>query len=275
MRLQTIRLRRVVKQKGSQCYSIQNRGLRGTCCPTPQDDDLPSALNCMGRETTMGGGGRSFGQTAWTVILKARDKKELGALVERYWKPCYYYIRRKGHDVEDSKDLTQGFFGDFIERDALARVTKTKGKFRSFLLACLEHYLSNEYDRRKALKRGVKPLSLDFEGAEEMLTRAGEASPEQTYRREWAVGLINRALDALKVEMGPRFDALREYITAGQPGTLKEVADRLGLSESNVKVIIHRSRRRYQDLLKEEVARTVERKGEVDEELQELFAALA
>ncbi|HVR85436.1 MAG TPA: sigma-70 family RNA polymerase sigma factor [Planctomycetota bacterium] len=229
----------------------------------------------MGRETTMGGAGRTFGPTAWTVILKARDRKELGALVERYWKPCYYYIRRKGHDIEDAKDLTQGFFGDFIERDALARVTKTKGKFRSFLLACLEHYLSNEYDRRKALKRGVKPLSLDFEGAEEMLTRAGEVSPEHTYRREWAVGLINRALSALKVEMGPRFDALREYITAGQPGTLREVAEKLDLSESNVKVIIHRSRRRYRDLLKEEVARTVERKGEVDEELRELFAALA
>ena len=229
----------------------------------------------MGRETTMGGKGGAFGQTAWTVILQARDRKELGALVERYWKPCYYYIRRKGHDVEDAKDLTQSFFGDFIERDALARVTKTKGKFRSFLLACLEHYLSNEYDRRKALKRGVKPLSLDFEGAEEMLTRAGEASPEQIYRREWAVGLINQALSALKVEMGPRFDALKEYITAGQPGTLREVAEKLKLSEANVKVIIHRSRRRYRDLLKEEVARTVERKGEVDEELQELFAALA
>jgi RNA polymerase sigma-70 factor (ECF subfamily) len=229
----------------------------------------------MGRETTMGGKGGAFGQTAWTVILQARDRKELGALVERYWKPCYYYIRRKGHDVEDAKDLTQGFFGDFIERDALARVTRTKGKFRSFLLACLEHYLSNEYDRRKALKRGVKPLSLDFEGAEEMLTRAGEVSPEQIYRREWAVGLINQALSALKEEMGPRFDALKEYITAGQPGTLREVAEKLKLSEANVKVIIHRSRRRYRDLLKEEVARTVERKGEVDEELQELFAALA
>jgi RNA polymerase sigma-70 factor (ECF subfamily) len=229
----------------------------------------------MARETTMGGSQRGFGQTAWTVILLARDRKELGLLVDRYWKPCYFYIRRKGHDVEDAKDLTQGFFSDLIERDALARVTKSKGKFRSFLLACLEHYLSNEYDRRKALKRGGKILSLDFEGAEDLLTRAGEDTPERLYRRQWAVGLIERALLALKEEMGPRFDALREYITAGQPGTLKEVADRLGLTESNVKVIIHRSRRRYKDLLKEEVARTVERKVEVDDELQELFAALA
>lgn len=223
----------------------------------------------------MGGSGRGFGNTAWTLILKARDRKELGALVERYWKPCYFYIRRKGHDVEDAKDLTQGFFGDFIERDALARVTKSKGKFRSFLLACLEHYLSNEYDRRKALKRGGKPLSLDFEGAEEMLARSDEATPEQSYRREWAVEMIQRALRVLKEEMGPRFEALQEYITAGQPGTLKEVADRLSLTESNVKVIIHRARRRYRDLLKEEVARTVERKDEVDDELKELFAALA
>lgn len=222
----------------------------------------------------MGGSGRGFGQTAWTVILKARDQKELGALVERYWKPCYFYIRRKGHDVEDSKDLTQGFFSDFIQRDALARVTKSKGKFRSFLLACLEHYLSNEYDRRKALKRGTKPLSLDFEGAEEMLLKAGTATPEHSYRREWAVGLIERALETLKEEMGGRFDALREYITAGQPGTLKDLAQRLGLTESNVKVIIHRSRRRYKELLKLEVARTVEHRDEVDDELKELFAAL-
>jgi RNA polymerase sigma factor (sigma-70 family) len=229
----------------------------------------------MARETTMGGSGRGFGQTAWTVILKARDQKELGALVERYWKPCYFYIRRKGHDVEDSKDLTQGFFGDFIQRDALARVTKSKGKFRSFLLACLEHYLSNEYDRRKALKRGAKPLSLDFEGAEEMLIKAGTASPEHSYRREWAVGLIDRALSTLKEEMGARFDALREYIVAGQPGTLKDLAQQLGLTESNVKVIIHRSRRRYRELLRLEVARTVEHKDEVDDELKELFAALS
>lgn len=229
----------------------------------------------MARETTMGGSKRGFGQTAWTVILLARDRKELGALVNLYWKPCYFYVRRKGHDVEDAKDLTQGFFSDFIERDALARVTKSKGKFRSFFLACLEHYLSNEYDRRKALKRGGKLLSLDFDGAEDLYTRNDESTPEDSYRRQWAVGLIERAMAALKSEMGPRFDALREYIIAGQPGAVKDVAEKLGLSESNVKVIIHRSRRRYKDLLKEEVARTVERKDEIDDELKELFAALA
>src|SRR5215831_2251576 len=166
----------------------------------------------MARETTMGGSGRGFGQTAWTVILKARDRKELGALVERYWKPCYFYIRRKGHDVEDAKDLTQAFFADFLERDALARVTKSKGRFRSFLLACMDHFLSNEYDRRKALKRGTRPLSLDFEGAEGLFAQSREETPERAYLRQWAIGHIERALGALKEEMGPRFDALREYI---------------------------------------------------------------
>jgi RNA polymerase sigma-70 factor (ECF subfamily) len=108
-----------------------------------------------------------------------------------------------------------------------------------------------------------------------MLCKSDVVTPEDSYRRAWAVGLVERALAALKAEMGARFDALREYIVAGQPGTLKEVAAKLDLTESNVKVIIHRSRRRYRDLLKEEVARTVERKDEVDDELKELFAALS
>jgi len=229
----------------------------------------------MPRETSIGGGRRHFGSTAWTVVLKARDQKEFGALVDRYWKPCYFYVRRRGHDVEDAKDLTQAFFADFLERNALERVTRSKGRFRSFLLACLDHFLGNEYDRRKAKKRAGKPLSLDFDGAESLFVQAGQETPERAFRRQWAVEVLERALGALKVEMGPRFDALREYITAGQPGTMKEVAVRLGLSESNVKVIVHRSRRRYRDLLKEEVARTVQSAAEVDEELKELFSALS
>ncbi len=230
----------------------------------------------MPRETSMGGSRRGFENTRWTVILRARDRKEMGAFLELYWKPCYFYIRRKGQDVEDAKDLTQAFFLDFIERDGLARVTRSKGKFRSYLLACLDHFLSNEYDRRKALKRGGDrtALSLDFEGAETLLVRSPAETPEQAFRRQWAVDLIERALGRLKEEMGPRFDALREYITAGQPGTLKEVAARIGVSEGNVKVIIHRARRRYRELLKAEVARTVERAGEVEEELLDLFSAL-
>jgi len=229
----------------------------------------------MVKETSIGGNRRSFQETRWTVILQARDRKELAGLVDRYWKPCYFYIRRKGHDIEDAKDLTQAFFTDFLMRDALARVTRSKGRFRSYLLACLDHFLANEYDRRNALKRAGRPLSLDFEGAEDLLSQSREESPARLYSRQWAISLMDQASHALKGEMGPRFDALKEYILAGQPGTVREVAERLGLTESNVKVIIHRSRRRYRELLRAEVARTVAAKGDVEEELQELFAALA
>ena len=229
----------------------------------------------MAKETSIGGSRGAFGNTRWTLILRARDEKQLGEFLQNYWKPIYFYIRRKGQDVEDAKDLTQSFFVDFMERDGLARVTKSKGRFRSYLLACLDHFLSNEYDRRKAQKRGAgRVFSLDFQAAEEIFSRSGDDSPEKAYRRQWAIDHIERALLALKAEMGERFDALREYIMAGQPGTLKEVGGRLGLSESNVKVIIHRARKRYRELLKEEVARTVERKDEVEDELLELFAAL-
>jgi RNA polymerase sigma factor (sigma-70 family) len=230
----------------------------------------------MGRDTTMGGTRGAFANTRWTLILRARDEKQLGEFLQNYWKPIYFYIRRKGQDVEDAKDLTQSFFLDFMERDALGRVTRSKGRFRSYLLACLDHFLSNEYDRRKAQKRGAgRVFAIDFETAENIFARTDVDSPEKAYRRQWAIDHIERALLALKAEMGERFDALREYITAGQPGTLKTVAEKLGLSESNVKVIIHRSRKRYRELLKEEVARTVERPGDVEEELLELFSALA
>lgn len=230
----------------------------------------------MGRETSIGGSRGGFGNTRWTVILRARDEKQLEDFLQNYWKPCYFYIRRKGQDIEDAKDLTQSFFLDFMERDALARVTKSKGRFRSYLLACLDHFLSNEYDRRKAQKRGAgRVFSIDFETIENIFARTDSDSPEKAYRRQWAIDHIERALLALKKEMGERFDTLREYITAGQPGTLKDVAAKLNLSESNVKVIIHRARKRYRELLKEEVARTVERPGEVEEELLELFSALA
>lgn len=228
----------------------------------------------MARETSIGGTRRAFEPTVWTIILAARDRKELGALFERYWRPCYFYIRRRNHDVEDAKDLTQGFFTDFLERDALAAVSRSKGRFRSFLLACLDHYLANEYDRRKAKKRGGKVLSLDFEGAETEFAQTKGETPEKLYRRQWAVALIDRGLEALKKEMGPRFDMLREYVTGASEGSLREAAGRLGLTESNVKVIIHRARRRYKELLRAEVARTVEDRREVDDELKELFAAL-
>ena len=229
----------------------------------------------MPQETSIGGDRRAFEPTAWTLVLKARDEKELGALVECYWKPCYFYIRRKGHHIEGAKDLTQGFFLYILERDALAHVTKSKGRFRSFLLACLDHYLADERDRRQAKKRAGKTMPLDFAVAETELAFAKAEDPERSYRRKWAIGVMERALGALEREMGERFWALREYITAGQPSGLRELAEKLGLTESNVKVILHRARRRYAELVRAEIAGTVEEEGEVEAELKDLFEALS
>jgi RNA polymerase sigma-70 factor (ECF subfamily) len=223
----------------------------------------------------MGGYRRAFEPTVWTVVLRARDEKALGALVEHYWKPCYFYIRRKGHRVEDAKDLTQGFFTHLIKQDALAHVTKSKGRFRSFLLTCLDHFLGDERDRYMALKRGPKPLSLDFEGAETELGVSKEETPERAYRRKWALDIMDRALRKLEEEQGPRFEALQGYITAGRPKDLRALAARLGTTEGNVKVMLHRARARYGELLRCEIARTVEDPAEVEEELKELFAALS
>lgn len=225
-------------------------------------------------ETSLGGSRRAFEPTSWTLVFRARNRKESGALVERYWKPCYFFVRRRGHGVEDAKDLTQGFFADLLERDALAGVTPVKGRFRSFLLACLDHYLSNEYDRRRAKKRAGKTVPLDFATAEQLYAQSREETPERAYQRQWAAGVIDRAMASLKKEMGARFDVLRGYIAGGE-GRLRDLAARLGVSESNVRVVLHRARRRYRDLLKEEVAGTVEHPRDVADELAALFEAVS
>ena len=229
----------------------------------------------MDQETSIGGNRRAFEPTIWTLVLKARDENQLGALIECYWKPCYFYIRRKGHDVEGAKDLTQGFFAHLVERDALAHVNPSKGRFRSFLLACLDHFLADEHDRRMAKKRGVRPLSLDFDRAESELSVAKGETPEKAYRRKWALETMERALEVLEGEMGERFAALREYITGGPAGSLKDLAARLGTTETNVKIILHRARRSYGEILRVEVARTLEGPGEAEEEIKELFSALS
>lgn len=226
-------------------------------------------------ETSLGGSRRSFEPTAWTVVLRARDRRETGALVERYWKPCYFYIRRKGHAVEDAKDLTQSFFAEFLERDALAHVTPAKGRFRNFLLTCLEHFLSNEYHRRRARKRGGKAVALDFDSAEVLLEQSRERTPESAYRRQWATSVIDRAAEALHREMGGRFALVRDHLLGSGEGTLRELAARFGISESNAKVALHRARKRFRDLLRREVSGTVENPREADDELRDLLSALA
>ncbi len=226
------------------------------------------------KETSLGGSRRTFEPTAWTVVLRARDRKEAGALIKRYWKPCYFFLRRRGIGVEDAKDLTQGFFAEFLERNALARVAPAKGKFRSFLLACLEHFLSNEYHRRRAKKRSAKLVPLDLAGAEEIYAQSREADPEAEFRRQWAFAVVDRAAEALRASMGERFELVRGFLLGGGEARLRDLAIEHGVSESNAKVILHRARKRFRDLLRQEVAETLEDPREAEDELRELLRAL-
>ena len=159
-------------------------------------------------ETSLGGPRGHLPPTSWTLVLQAgqeRSSRALGDLIEAYWRPAYLFVRRWGRDVEDAKDLTQGFFADLLARDSLAAVSPEKGRFRSFLLQALRHYLINESERQRAKKRGDgrKVLSLDVDGAESHLARE-PAAPDDIdsyFRRQWALTVLERALERPWIEL--------------------------------------------------------------------------
>ena len=170
-----------------------------------------------------------FATTRWTLVLAAGDdasapgREALDELCRAYWFPLYAYIRRRGHDAHAAEDLTQGFFARLLERNDLARLTREGGKFRSFLLTALNHFLANEYERNQALKRGggQTPLSLDDEDAEARYLRepAHVESPDRLYERQWAVALMESALDRLAEEQAAagRADRVRRAAVLPQP----------------------------------------------------------
>lgn len=228
-------------------------------------------------ETSTGGAGRVFEPTRWTVVLAARDRRALDALIALYWKPCYFYIRRSGHDVEEAKDLTQGFFTEFVERDFLRGVSREKGRFRTYLLTTLKHFLVNERERAHAKKRGGgrAPLRLDFDAAETQYGRAPVAkeSVDRYFRRQWALAVLSRALDALARETDPRmFEALKPHLAGGP--AYADTAQALGLSTTAVNNLIHKTRKRYRELLRAEVLPSVDDPERVEEELRDLLDAV-
>jgi RNA polymerase sigma-70 factor (ECF subfamily) len=232
-----------------------------------------------------------FATTHWSVVLAARARGEpqaeeaLSALCRTYWYPLYAYIRRRGHSAEDAQDLTQAFFTRLLEKNDLAQVDPQKGRFRSFLLAACNHFLSNERDRQKAQKRGGgrAALSLDWSDAEGryLVEPADGLTPERLFERRWALTLLDQVLTRLRAEYAERgkehlFDALRGAM-AGEPdaASYRDSARQLGLSEGAVKVAIHRLRQRYRELLRDEIGRTVGAPEQIDDEVRDLFAALA
>jgi len=232
-----------------------------------------------------------FATTRWSVILAASDSAStqhepaLGALCQTYWFPLYAYLRRRGYDSHQAEDYTQGFFAGILERKGLQQADPKYGKFRSFLLACLKNFLADEWDRDHAQKRGgdKKVLSLDFDAAASRYDRepAHSLSPEKLFERSWALTVLTRAMDRLKDESTASdkrqlFDSLKIYLTAEKDAvSYKDVAAELDMTEGAVKVAVHRLRRRYRELVRDEIAQTVATEAQVDEEIRDLFAALA
>jgi RNA polymerase sigma-70 factor (ECF subfamily) len=228
--------------------------------------------------------------THWSVVLTAahqdttRARAALEQLCQTYWPPMYAYVRRRGFSPADAQDLTQGFFAQLLEHNAVATVSREKGRFRSFLLASLNHFLCNEGDKARAQKRDVrKTISFDSALAEVWLRDqpAQNVTPEQAFERRWALTLLEqvyRKLEEAHQREGKaaQFAALR--LTLAGPGNsapYAELAPQLGLSEAAVKVAVHRLRQRYRALLRETIAETVNTPAEVDDELRHLVRILA
>ena len=239
-------------------------------------------------------GGRSradgFATTHWSVVLLAGDcstresRQALEALCATYWPPLYAYARRRVKDPDEAQDLTQSFFARLLEKNYVDSATPDRGRFRAFLLTAFKHFLSNHWAQERAWKRGGgrAPIPLDFESADERrrIEPCAGLTPEQLYDRQWAVTLLDQILQRLESEFiregkGELFAQLRGFVIGESPATTyAAVAARLGSTEGAVKMAAHRMRRRYRELLREEIARTVGGPGEVDDEIRKLFDAL-
>jgi RNA polymerase sigma-70 factor (ECF subfamily) len=232
-----------------------------------------------------------FATTHWSVVLSAGQQgspqaaEALERLCATYWYPLYAYVRRRGASPHDAEDLVQGFFAHVIQKEVLCGLQPGPARFRSFLLTCLNRFLSDRRDHAGRLKRGggQKVVSLDAELAEGryQLEPADLLDPEKIFERRWALTVLETVLARLRAELeaegkGALFTHLQALVV-GEAGATRQadVAARLGLSEGAVAVTVHRLRRSYRRLLREEIAQTVQGADEVDDELQHLLAALS
>jgi RNA polymerase sigma factor (sigma-70 family) len=237
-------------------------------------------------------GGSRFRTTQWSVVMLAAQNEApegtaaLAKLYELYWFPLYAFSRRKGYSPHDAQDLTQGFFLDLMERRALAQADKLRGKFRTFLLTSFQNYLSVEAQRARCLKRGggAEIISLDIRDAEDryLAEPIESLTPERLFDAHWAMTLLTEVLSLLRQAYAsegkaPTFEALKAFLDPINSQALPsygEVANRIGVSTGAVKTLIHRLRKRFTALLREEVGRTVSDSAEIDEEIHGLCDAL-
>jgi len=231
-----------------------------------------------------------FTTTHWSIVLGAKDPSSphaaeaLEKLCRSYWKPLYSYARRKGYSPDDSKDYVQGFFSDFLERKSLTAVDASYGKFRTFLLRCLNNFIATERKRNGAIKRGrnfdfVSMDDTEFHG-DRNPSLADDSDPEQSFDLDWAQAVFENAGRRLRkeyVESGKtnEYDLLNALLSGDSVAPYAKLAVELGCAEATVKVTAHRLRKRFRELLVEEVANTLASEADVKEELRYLIGLLA
>jgi RNA polymerase sigma-70 factor (ECF subfamily) len=232
-----------------------------------------------------------FATTHWSVVVSAgrsdtpRARHALERLCQTYWYPLYAYVRRRGYSAHDAQDLTQGFFTRLLEGGSLAAADPARGRFRSFMLTALNHFLMQEWEKARAQRRGRgrEVLSLDLAAAEnryELEPATGE-TPDREFDRKWALTLLDEVMNRLEREYGhegkaPLFDALKATLAGSREAQpYRQLAAELEMSEGAVKVAVHRLRKRYRALLQAEIASTVTTPEEAREEMRYLWQALS
>lgn len=228
-----------------------------------------------------------FRSTQWSQVIAAGSDsspeadRALAALCEIYWYPLYAYARRREPDVHQAQDLTQAFFAELLEKNYVGAASPERGKFRAFLLTSFKHFLSKQWAKGRALKRGggKAPVSLDFKGADSKIQfePVDGMTAEQYFDQQWAIQLLSQILGRLQRELeskgkGELFTALKGFIIGDHSGTTYlEVAAELGISEAAAKKSASRLRQRYRELLREEIGQTVSQPQEIEEEISNLF----
>jgi RNA polymerase sigma factor (sigma-70 family) len=232
---------------------------------------------------------QQFNTTHWTMVLKAQDtsspdsEEALERLCRDYWRPLYYFARRKGNSPEDAQDLVQGYFAKLLEKKYLKDADRERGRFRTFLLSSFSHFMANEWDKQSRLKRGgaVPSLSIDAADAEGSfpLLPVEHFTPERLFDRAWAQTVVDTVFLKLREEFmergeGERFHLLHPALMGGELDGYKEIGARIELSEAGVKTFVRRLRLRFRDLLRDELRHTLDDPLKVDEEIRHLLAAL-
>ncbi|MBL9116980.1 MAG: sigma-70 family RNA polymerase sigma factor [Verrucomicrobiaceae bacterium] len=233
-------------------------------------------------------GAREFHTTRWSVVLAAqyggdasRAHRAMSELCRDYWYPLYAFVRRRGHAPHDAQDLTQAFFATMMETKATAADPK-RGRFRSYLLGALKHFLANDFHRANAQKRGGGQQLVEWDALEPearyALEPEAQTDADALYDRRWALDVLDRAMKRLRAEFAAKrdeatFEALKGTLT-GEEVPREELANRLGMTEGALKVAVHRLRQRYREVLRAEIAETVNSPDEIEDEMRHLVAVL-